>query len=326
MSLKKGRGKRIMIIVAIIIGVIGLLMLVGFIVNSIMSKGELENIEPYGKMIDVNGSKMHVYSMGSGEKTIILLPGLGVALPSADFGPLMRTLSKDYTVVSLEYFGVGFSDEVDTPRTNANYTQEIRIALNKAGFEPPYVLMSHSASGIYSEYYASKYPDEVDSIILMDSTSTSASEVEKAPKQPKWIFNIAKFQQKIGVMRLNACLIPETKKTENGYTQKDIDDYKVFSCYVINDTWIDQANRMIDNIKEVSELEFPEDIPVIKIISTDTIDNMAKRTKGDGMVYQKNHLDRLGENVTYKKIDATHFIYQTKVKEIVNIVDEFLEK
>jgi len=325
MKTKKGRGKKIMIIAAIIIGVIALLMLIGFIVNSIKSKGELEKIESYGKLVDVNGSNMHVYSMGSGEKTIVLLPGLGVALPSADFGPLMRELSEKYTVVALDYFGVGFSDEVDTPRTNENYTEEIRIALDNAGFAPPYVLMPHSASGIYCEYYATKYPDEVESIILMDSTSTSSYEVQNAPKQPKWIYNIAKFQQKIGVMRLNACLIPETKKAENGYTQKGIDDYKVFSCHVINDTWIDQASRLMDNIKEVSEMDFPHDIPVLKIIASDTIDNMAKRTKGDGMAYQERHLKRLGENVTYKTVEATHFIYQTIVTEIVTITNEFLQ-
>jgi pimeloyl-ACP methyl ester carboxylesterase len=65
---------------------------------------------------------MHVYALGDGGKTIVLLPGFGVSLPSADFGPLMRELSKEYTVVCVEYFGIGFSDRTDTPRTNENYT------------------------------------------------------------------------------------------------------------------------------------------------------------------------------------------------------------
>jgi len=106
--------------------------------------------------VEVNEQKMHVYSMGNGEKTVVLLPGFGVSLPSADFGPLMRELSKEYTAVCIEYFGIGFSDRTDAPRTSENYTKEIRTALSLAGFKPPYVLMPHSASGIYNEYYAAK--------------------------------------------------------------------------------------------------------------------------------------------------------------------------
>jgi len=104
--------------------------------------------------VDVYDGQMHVYSMGNGEKTIVLFPGMGIGLPSADFGPLMRKLSEKYTVVTVEYFGVGFSSETSKPRTSENYVDEIRIALNQAGFEAPYVLMPHSISSVYSEYYA----------------------------------------------------------------------------------------------------------------------------------------------------------------------------
>lgn len=138
-----------MTILAFILGGIVCLNLIGFAINKIIFSNELDAITPYGQMVEVNGKMMHVYAMGSGEKTIVLLPGFGVALPSADFGPLMRELSKQYTVVSIEYFGTGFSDQTETPRTNENITEEIRIALLKAGFKPPYILMPHSVSGLY---------------------------------------------------------------------------------------------------------------------------------------------------------------------------------
>lgn len=34
---------------------------------------------------------------------------------------------------------------------NENYMEEIRTALSMAGMKPPYVLMPHSVSGVYSE-------------------------------------------------------------------------------------------------------------------------------------------------------------------------------
>lgn len=126
-----------MTIFIIISGGILSLLLACFLVNKLFFSHERADILPYGELVKVNGENMHVYSLGEGDTTIVLLPGFGVPLPSTDFGPLMRELSRDYTVVCIEYFGVGFSDEAKTPRTNENYTHEIRAALSSAGFLPP---------------------------------------------------------------------------------------------------------------------------------------------------------------------------------------------
>jgi hypothetical protein len=105
-----------MMIFGIIIAVIAVIMIIGGILHATYFKGKLEKIKPYGQLVDVDDGQMHVYSMGNGEKTIVLLPGMGVGLPSADFAPLMRKLSEKYTAVSIEYFGVGFSSETSKLR------------------------------------------------------------------------------------------------------------------------------------------------------------------------------------------------------------------
>lgn len=317
----KRKGRKLKMVFLITIAVISLLIVVGYIINSILSNGELEAIKPYGQLVDVDGSKMHVYSMGDGQETIVLLPGFGTALPSADFGPLMRELSNDYTVVCVDYFGIGFSDQTSTARTNENYTQEMRMALSAAGFQAPYIMMPHSASGVTCEYYASMYPEEISAIIMLDTTSTERIEEKNAPS---FIYSIAKFQQSIGTTRLNYELTPETKLVENGYTQEEIADYKKFSYHVINDTIINQSSLLMENIKEVNKLPFPTSVPVLKIISSQSIDQMAKKDKVDGMEYQKEHLKRLGEHADYKVIDGTHFIYQTNIVEIVEATKTFL--
>lgn len=304
-----------MTVFAIILGIIVCLNVIGFTINKIFFSKEIEAISPYGQIIKINEQKMHVYSMGDGEKTIVLLPGFGVSLPSADFGPLMRALSKEYTVVCIEYFGIGFSDRVDTPRTNENYTQEIKAALSLAGFKAPYVLMPHSASGIYSEYYAAKYPDEVSAIIMLDTTSTAKT---GTGNPPKFLFKIAKLQQACALTRING-LLPPSQKSKNGYTEKEISDYKLFSNHALNDTMIDQSYRMIDNINEVNTIPFPKEIPVFKLISSQT-------EKKVGTEYQTNHLNRLGAKAESRIIDCSHFIYQTNVIDICDATSTFLKK
>ncbi|MEN6460888.1 MAG: alpha/beta hydrolase [Syntrophomonas sp.] len=315
-KIKRKRGRKLMTVLTIILGIIVGLNVIGFAVNKIFYANELAAVSPYGQIVEVNGQKMHVYAMGNGEKTIVLLPGFGVPLPSADFGPLMRELAKEYTVVCIEYFGIGFSDQTDTPRTNENYMEETRTALSSTGFKAPYVLMPHSASGIYSEYYAAKYPDEVSAIIMLDTTSTAKTE---AKNLPKFVYTLGKLQQACGLSRIANGLVTPVQKAENGYTAKEINDYKMFANHVLNDTIIDQSYRMLDNINEVSALAFPGDIPVLKLISSQSV-------KKVGAEYQTSHLNRLGANVESKTIDGSHFFYQTKAKEISDTTTTFLEK
>jgi len=306
-----------MIIFLIVLGILVCLNIFGFAVNRIFFSNELSAALPYGQMTEVDGKKMHVYSLGSGAQTVVLLPGFGVSLPSADFGPLMRELSGQYTAVCVEYFGIGFSDQTDSPRTNANYIKEIRTALSLAGFTPPYVLMPHSASGIYCEYYAARYPDEVSAIIMLDTTSTAIK--AKGGNPPRFIYSIALLQQATGFTRITAGLVTPAQKPENGYTAKEIGDYKLFTYHVLNNTIIDQSMRMLDNIKEVKEMPFPQDIPVLKLISSQS-------QKSVGNEYQASHLARLGSAAESIIIDSNHFIYQGRSIDICRAAETFLEK
>jgi len=310
------RGKKVMTVFLIILGSIVCLNIISFTINQIFFSSELASISPYGELIEINGQKMHVYSMGIGEKTIVLLPGFSVPLPCADFGPLMRELSKDYTVVCIEYFGIGFSEQTDTPRTNENYTEEIRNALSLAGYKAPYVLMPHSGSGIYSEYYAAKYPDEVSAIILLDTTSSAKTETIV----PKFVYGISKVQQSIGLNRIvNFFVVPSLLNKENGYTEKEISDYGKFINHYYNDTIADQLSRSNDNIIEVMGMDFPNEVPVLKLIASQT-------TKQVGDEYQTNHLSRLGVNAESITLNGSHFIYHSDAARIYEATNTFLEK
>ena len=309
-----------MAIVSIIVSIILGINLISFIVNKRLSRKELEEIQPFGKLVKVNGRKMHVHSMGNGEKTIVILPGLGTPLPSVDFAPLMRDLSKEYTVVCVEFFGYGFSDQSDTPRTNENYTEEIRLALTEAGFKPPYLLMPYSASGIYCEYYATKYPGEVEGLILLDTTSSA----EREASTPGFVIKITKFQRAIGISRfINPLILPKaTGITEsNGYTKEEVKEILKFTNHVGNDTTDNQLMEHSATILEVMEMEFPKSVPVL-MLSADGY------TKGKWKTYREAHLKRLGEHAKVKVIDGSNHsnIYHDMNyrKAICNAVDEFV--
>lgn len=313
-------------VIGIIAGVIVILMAVGAALHATRSKNKLRQIKPYGALVDVDGGRMHVFTAGGGNKTVVLLPGSGVALPCADFGPLMRKLAEKYTAVCVEYFGVGFSSQTDKPRSCQAYTQEIRAALKAAGHKPPYVLMPHSLSTVYSEYYAAKYPDEVEAIISLDGTSTAY--YEKLPGFVKPLLKVAKFQQFIGLTSGLAPLAVNRKQLlAYGYTEKEIADMLMFAGFSINDTMLEQMAESGEFVKQTMELPFPAAVPYFKVISKQTYETtnpQMKKAKITAQSYQEKHLERVGSHARYEILDGSHFIYLNNADRIAQIADAVL--
>jgi pimeloyl-ACP methyl ester carboxylesterase len=314
------RGGNIFMILEIIVALIAVCMLVGWILHTTYFKRKLEQIKPYGQLVDVDDGQIHVYSMGNGKKIIVLLPGMGVSLPSADFAPLMRKLSEKHTVVCVEYFGTGFSSETSKPRTCENYIEETRTALSKAGFKAPYVLMPHSISSVFSEYYAAKYPEEVEAVISLDGTSTAFYGGE-IPAVVKSILSIAKFQQAVGALSLIAPLTANKKYLiSSGYTEKEINDMITFAGFLINDNVLEEMASVPQFIKQTMNLPFPKFIPYFKVISKKTYETPNKQIKSTPQEYQRKHLQRIGVHAKYEILDGNHFIYLNNADRIAEIV------
>lgn len=116
-------------------------------------------------------------------------------------------------------------------------------------------------------------------------------------------------------------MLPSDQTIENGYTEKEISDNKLFSYHVVNDTIINQALSLNDNVNEVNSIGFPSEVPVLKLISSD----FQKRVK-DGDEIQKSHVKRLGANAGSQMIDGSHGFFQTHVTEIHDATSTFLKK
>lgn len=321
---KKKRGKKVMMILGIILVLITAFMLIGSILHATYFESKKGEIKPYGQLVDVYDGQMHVYKMGSGEETIVLLPGMGIGLPSADFGPLMRQLSEKHTVVCIEYFGVGFSSKTQRARTTENYVDEIRTALKSAEVEAPYILMAHSISSIYSEYYASKYTDEVQAIISLDGTSSAYIGVDM-PSFVRSLLGVAKFQQAIGFTSVVAPIVTNKDNLLTiGYTEKEISDLIYYAGFSMNDNTLDQIASTTDYIKDVNKLTYPENVPYFKIISKKTYETKNSQIKITPQEYQMQHLAHIGDQAKYEILDGTHFIYLDNIARISEITDAFL--
>jgi alpha/beta hydrolase fold len=136
--------------------------------------------------IEKIGNRHVEYALSKqGSGTVVFENGLGGTLDWwADVYP---EIAKDTTVFAYNRPGYGESDPVLTPRDGMHIVDELRSLLRSKGLNPPYVLVGHSLGGLYMQLFARRFPDEVDGLILVDSTHPAQFQGNGSPAHwPYW--------------------------------------------------------------------------------------------------------------------------------------------
>ena len=200
---------------------------------------EIAAYPPPGQLVAVNGHRLHVYSEGSGEPTLVFMSGSGTTAPTLDFRGLYRRLSDDYRIVVVERAGYGWSDDSDTPRDIDTVLAETRLALQNAGENPPYVLLPHSLSGLEAIHWANRYPDEVAAIVGLDP-SVPAVYAEIPP--PRTLLRLAAFTARSGLLRLVPAVCHGSEAVSAGHLTAE--ETAVYCAMIYRRTW--SANMLAE--------------------------------------------------------------------------------
>lgn len=144
--------KKFLKIISVILISLILILLLSTLVNQILFKVEKNKYSIYGQYVKVNNKEMYLSVLGEGENTIVILPGSGCVGSTILYRPLAKKLAENNSVIIVEYFGYGFSDDTDKERTTKNIVEETRLALKQVCSKEQYILMPHSMSGVYSLY------------------------------------------------------------------------------------------------------------------------------------------------------------------------------
>lgn len=124
-----------------------------------------------GKLIEVDGHKMHLLCSGSKrmptDPTIII--DAGNASYSLDWRGIQRSLESNYHVCTYDRSGYGWSEPSPSPRDADHSVNELHSLLQVAEEMPPYVLVGHSLGGLHMQLFATRYVSEVAGLILVES-------------------------------------------------------------------------------------------------------------------------------------------------------------
>ena len=305
-------------VLLVILGLIAVFLLFSFIRHRVLLEGEKDLLTPPGQMVDVDGHKMHVYSVGEGDKTLVLMAASGTVCPSLDFKSLYSGLSDDYKIVVVEKFGYGYSDTVNRPRDVASVLSDTRAALSGAGIDGPYILCPHSYSGLEALYWAQTYPDEVEAIIGLDMAFPEAYNYTKGGVlvKPYYLAQHGLIELGIGRFFSDDTFLPEGDFL-SGEEEK---------------TYIALVNRVANNIdvakeadeaKESAELVASgskPDIPMLLFLSE-------KKLDGSNDLWKKVAYDYAEDlnSVSFVELECGHYIFHYEPEKITEEINAFLQ-
>lgn len=198
--------KVIKVIVAILVGLVVLVAVVliaGFVYETIAGRRDLANYPAPGQLIEVEGRNLHLSCEGSGLPTVILEAGGGSS--SVQWRLLQEQLADFSQVCSYDRAGFGWSDPSPRELTFEDAARNLKALLSAADIPGPYIMVGHSKGGLHVRTFARLYPDEVAGMLLLDAAEEESifapsnfEFVERSLKEAQGPLLLSRF----GIIRL----------------------------------------------------------------------------------------------------------------------------
>jgi pimeloyl-ACP methyl ester carboxylesterase len=128
--------------------------------------------DPYarpGRLVALpDGRHLNMRCTGRGSPTVLLESGWGGN--SGGWYKVQPALARTTRVCSYDRAGYGFSDPGPLPRDGAAIARDLDQALTAGKIGGPFVVVGHSAGGLYARLFAARRLPDVQGLILLDPT------------------------------------------------------------------------------------------------------------------------------------------------------------
>lgn len=123
---------------------------------------------PGSVLVNASGERFETAEIIKAEPIVVFESGL--AGYKEAWREVFMDISTTNTVFAYNRPGIGRSAATMKPRGGTEIVADLRTLLSSRNLQPPYVLVGHSAGGLYMQLYARMYPSEVAGLVLVDPT------------------------------------------------------------------------------------------------------------------------------------------------------------
>ncbi len=146
------------------------LILIGFVIQKTIDIIDGTKMKSKFKYVRIEGKKMEYEVSGSGQYTVVMDGDIGNTLFQWD--KVCNELEREgnYQTFIYNRRGYGFNDggSLRTPKEQA---EDLKILLKKTGLVGPYILVGERYGSLVITNFASKYPELVAGVVLIDPIS-----------------------------------------------------------------------------------------------------------------------------------------------------------
>lgn len=126
-------------------------------------------VDEIGQKLKIRDKIIHTIVSGDKDADYTVILDAGLSCCSLDWYYIQPQLSKFARVLSFDRPGYGWSSAVNERYTSEDVVNDLSLILEQSQIKPPYVLVGHSFGGLNMRLFASKYPEKVAALILIDS-------------------------------------------------------------------------------------------------------------------------------------------------------------
>ena len=156
--------------------VVVVLLCAGALYQSFSVRREAGRFPPPGKLVDVDGRRLHIVCMGkrqAGDPAVIVeSSGFGSSVSNRK---AREEIAAHAQVCSYDRAGTGWSDPGPPVMTVGLLVADLERLLAGAAVPPPYLFVASSIGGLPAELYTRRHPDLVSGLVMLDAANSDGA-------------------------------------------------------------------------------------------------------------------------------------------------------
>ncbi len=214
--------------------------------------------QPPGAILSIEGRKTHIQCSGAGSPAVILEAGIGSN--SLQWSLVQKEVAAFARVCSYDRAGTGWSERRPGVRDAARISGELEALLAVAGERPPYLLVGHSLGGILARVFASRRPQDIAGLVLIDPSPTELKQGWASQLAALLLIESMPLLQRVGIEPLRDQMAPFAQDlpadvlSDLMATYEDPTQIRTFR---------DEFRAIAASSKQASEGLLPSSLPVV---------------------------------------------------------------